>query len=124
MPGRKSSYRQLIPTPSQDTSSKKYDYDFMDYIVRVLLKCKQYGFRVYMDPHQDTVRLAQSSALTPFLKPSLLCSGPGSPVVQEHPSGHYQHAALIPTTSPQPRPHSFIPNGPSPTPPIQQHSPP
>ena len=32
-----------------------YDYDFMDYTVRVLRKCKEYGFKVYMDPHQDVV---------------------------------------------------------------------
>ncbi|KII89454.1 glycoside hydrolase family 5 protein [Plicaturopsis crispa FD-325 SS-3] len=31
----------------------KYDYDFMDYTVRVLQKCKDHGFRVYMNPHQD-----------------------------------------------------------------------
>jgi hypothetical protein len=32
-----------------------YDYDFMDYTIRVLRKCKEYGFKIYMDPHQDIV---------------------------------------------------------------------
>ena len=36
--------------------SGKYDYDFMDYTIRVLRKCKEYGFKVYIDPHQDIVR--------------------------------------------------------------------
>ncbi|KAH0830099.1 glycoside hydrolase family 5 protein [Lanmaoa asiatica] len=32
----------------------RYDYDFMDYTIRVLYKCKEYGFKVYLDPHQDS----------------------------------------------------------------------
>jgi hypothetical protein len=29
----------------------------MDYTIQVLQKCKAYGFKVFMDPHQDTVSL-------------------------------------------------------------------
>ena len=33
-----------------------YDYDYMNYTIRILVKCSDYGFEVFMDPHQDTVR--------------------------------------------------------------------
>ncbi|EJD33746.1 glycoside hydrolase [Auricularia subglabra TFB-10046 SS5] len=30
---------------------KKYDYEYMDYVVQVLRKCKEHGFKVFMERH-------------------------------------------------------------------------
>lgn len=32
-----------------------YDYEYLDYVVSLLKKCKEYQFKVYIDPHQDCV---------------------------------------------------------------------
>ncbi|KAG0044627.1 hypothetical protein BGZ83_010153 [Gryganskiella cystojenkinii] len=31
----------------------KYDYEYFDYLIKVFHKCKEYGFKCFVDPHQD-----------------------------------------------------------------------
>ncbi|KZO92417.1 glycoside hydrolase family 5 protein [Calocera viscosa TUFC12733] len=80
----------------------KYDYEFMDYTVRVLRKCKEYGFKVYMDPHQDIW--------------SRFSGGSGAPIWTLHACGlqprHFTatHATLLHCEHPTPKeadPQSF-----------------
>jgi Cellulase (glycosyl hydrolase family 5) len=67
-----------------------YDEDFMDYTCKVLEKCREYGFKVYMDPHQDTVSFCRCSTVA---NNSAYRSGQGSLEGQARLSGLWQHAA-------------------------------
>jgi hypothetical protein len=67
----------------------------MDYTIRVLRKCKEYGFKVYIDPHQDTVSIHSSPHLSlqpdPFPALTLILSGLEIAAALEHHTGHLQH---------------------------------
>lgn len=39
---------------------KQYDQVYIDYVIEVLHKCGEYGFKVFMDPHQDAVSAKDS----------------------------------------------------------------
>lgn len=49
----------------------KYDREYIDYTVALLRKCKEHGFLVYMDPHQDLVRVLAVSSESYWLTPPL-----------------------------------------------------
>lgn len=81
----------------------KYDEAWIDHTIAVLRKAKEYGFYIFMDPHQDVVSMLNS----PLWHKLTGCSGRASLEVQEHPCGHSTHVVSIRNISPSPKHHSF-----------------
>jgi len=81
----------------------KYDEEWIEHTISVLRKAKEYGFYIFMDPHQDVV-----STMFSHLNLSLICrSGQDSLEAQVRLCGLYTHAVSIRNISPSPKHRSF-----------------
>lgn len=72
----------------------KYDQEYLDYVVKVLHRCRAWGFKVFMDPHQDVVSCKWIGVGRELA--DMIPSGRGFPEDQAHRYGHYTHVASTP----------------------------
>ena len=80
----------------------------MDYTVEALRKCKEYGFKVYIDPHQDVVCIPSARIHSQLSDIRSQFSGPDSQEGLVPPTGPYQHAVSTRKPSLPPKPLLFM----------------